>query len=76
MRKRYQVYLEEEPTEKVKDFLKHSLGLSFSNYLRMHLREFAQVLDESPASDKKPSEMTMSEFLETIQHWFKAADNV
>jgi len=73
MKKRYQVHLEEENTEKARVILQN-MGLSLSGYLRLHLADFVKVAENSGIAEKKPSEMTMAEFMQAVNHWIKAGD--
>lgn len=75
MNRKYQLLLNHDETEEVKKYLESHMGISLSRYLRLHLRDFLRVIHQSPALDKKPSEMTMQEFMDTVQHWFKKADD-
>lgn len=74
MKKRYQVILDHEETELVRQYLDSHLGISLSRYMRLHIRDFLSVINGSPASNKKPSEMTMREFMDTVRHWFRESD--
>jgi len=75
MKKRYNVYLDVEATETVQAFLERTGHMSFSAFVNTMMRELAQSIKGQPSSlDKPASEMTIKEFGEVMNYWFKQGE--
>ena len=73
MKKRYNVNLDVEPTEKVQAFLKGS-GISFSAFLNGMIRQMARGIQGQPGLfGKNAEDMTIKEFGSLVSYWFRKA---
>jgi hypothetical protein len=71
LKKRYTVNLNEESTEVVQAWLEKN-GQTFSGWLTILVDEFAKEVQGQPSmAGKNPEEMTLKEFINVVNYWFK-----
>jgi hypothetical protein len=70
-KKRYTIYLDEEPRGIVQTYLRTTAGMSFSGFLNILIGEFARDIQGQPTVlDKRITEMTLEEFGRLMNYWF------
>jgi antitoxin component of RelBE/YafQ-DinJ toxin-antitoxin module len=75
-KKRYNIVLDEDVVDVVRAYTE-TLGISFSGFINTVLSEYAQTIKEQPTPmDKKLSQMTVQEFGELMNYWFKKVGEI
>jgi hypothetical protein len=73
-KKAYNLTLPEESAEIVRSWLQASGGQTLSSWVSGLVEEFAKEIQGQPSPlGKSPGDMTLKEFVDVMQYWYKKA---